>query len=154
MATGTDYSFSAVYSGDSNYAGSSSAPEPFTISQGTTSVTTAVFDSAGGAVTGVLGESVYDTAAVTPAPAAFTLTGNVEYYLSTNGGPYVPFDIEPVGTASANTGSLPAGSYAFEAEYLGDPNYQASPLSAPSRSRSARARPASRRRSSIPRAGR
>ena len=45
--------------------------EPLTIGQGTPSVGTTIYDShAAGAVTGVLGEKVYDTATVTGIPAA------------------------------------------------------------------------------------
>ena len=126
------YSFEAQYLGDGNYQESPmSAPEPLTITQGTSSVSTAISDSGGGAVTSVLGEKVYDTATVSGTPAAFTPTGNVNYYLSTNGGAYSLFDTEPVGTQSLNTASLAAGSYSFEAQYLGDGNYQQSPMSAP-----------------------
>ena len=52
--------------------------EPLTISQGTVSVSTTIFDSTGGPVTGALGEQVYDTATVT-GTLAFTPTGTVTY---------------------------------------------------------------------------
>ena len=41
-------------------------------------MSTAILDSTGGAVTGALGEKVYDTATVTGTP--FTPTGTVTYY--------------------------------------------------------------------------
>ena len=41
-------------------------------------MSTAIYDSTGGAVTGTLGEQVYDTATVTGTP--FTPTGTVTYY--------------------------------------------------------------------------
>ena len=103
-----------------------------TINQGSSSVSTAISDSGGGVVSSVLGEKVYDTATVTGTPAAFAPTGNVKYYFSTDGGTtYSLFDTEPVGTQSINTASLPAGSYSFEAQYSGDSNYAASPMSSP-----------------------
>ncbi len=56
----------------------------------------------------------------------------MNYYFSTDGGAtYSLFDTEPVGIQTTNTASLPAGSYSFEAQYLGDGNYQESPMSAP-----------------------
>src|SRR5437879_7593514 len=71
------YSYIAVYSGDSNYSGSTGAVEPLTISQGKSSTATTILDSTGGPVTGALGEQVYDTATVTGTP--FTPTGTVTY---------------------------------------------------------------------------
>ncbi|MGC2543258.1 MAG: Ig-like domain-containing protein, partial [Candidatus Sulfotelmatobacter sp.] len=132
LAAGS-YSFEAQYLGDGNYQQSPmSAPEPLTINQGSSSVSTAISDSGGGVVSSVLGEKVYDTATVTGTPAAFAPTGNVKYYFSTDGGTtYSLFDTEPVGTQSINTASLPAGSYSFEAQYSGDSNYAASPMSSP-----------------------
>ena len=122
-----------VYSatGSGSFESISDLSKSLTVNQATTSVSTAISDSSGGAVTSVLGEEVYDTATVSGTPAAFAPTGNVNYYLSTNGGAYSLFDTEPVGTQSLNTASLPAGSYSFEAQYLGDGNYQESPMSAP-----------------------
>ena len=108
-------------------------PEPLTINQGTSSVSTAISDSSGGSVTGVLGEKVYDTATVTGTPAAFTPTGNVKYYISTNGGPVTAcLDTEPVrGTQSINTASPGAGQLLVRRrQYLGDGNYPESPMSA------------------------
>ena len=64
-------------------------------------------------------------------PPGYTVTGNVKYYFSTNGGlSYTLFDTEPVGTKTIDTASLTPGSYSFEAQYLGDGNYQQSPMSA------------------------
>ncbi len=71
LVAGTDYSFSATFSpSGSNYLPSTSSIEPLTIGQGTSSVLTTIFDPTGGAVTGVLGEKVYDTATVTASPSA------------------------------------------------------------------------------------
>src|SRR5208337_2866506 len=79
------YSYIGVYSGDSNYTGFTGAVEPLTVSQGTSSVSTAIFDSGGGAVSGALGEKVYDTATVSGTP--FTPTGTVTYYFYTTASP-------------------------------------------------------------------
>ena len=54
--TAGSYSFIGVYSGDSNYTGYTGAVEPLTINQGSSSVSTAIYDSTGGAVTSALGE--------------------------------------------------------------------------------------------------
>src|SRR5207248_2946755 len=76
LAAGS-YSYIAIYSGDSNYNGSTGAVEPLTIAKANTSTATVIKDSSGGAVTGLLGESVHDTATVTATP--FTATGTVTY---------------------------------------------------------------------------
>ena len=129
------YSFIAVYSGDSNYTGSTSAVEPLTISQGSTTTATAILDAATRqAPSGVLGESVFDTATVTGSPAAFTPTGTVTYEFFTNGtGSGMPASMQTVtlnanGTVpdSAIHGPLAAGAYSFIAVYSGDGNYQGS----------------------------
>ena len=44
LAAGS-YSYIAVYSGDSNYTGSTSAVEPLTVSQGSSSTATAIMDA-------------------------------------------------------------------------------------------------------------
>ena len=54
LAAGS-YGFEATYSGDANYAGSTSTCEPLTISAGTTATATVITNAAGGApVTGAL----------------------------------------------------------------------------------------------------
>ncbi len=154
LAAGTDYSFSATYTpatGATNYLTATSAPEPLTINQGSSSTVTTILDAANNkAPTGTLGESVYDTAPVTTAPKPFTATGTVTYtFTGTNGTSLA--GLIPTGwtvvnsttwtdTVTLNSGSvpnsaatppLPAGSYQFEASYSGNGNYAASPLSAP-----------------------
>jgi hypothetical protein len=129
------YDFQASYSGDSNYQGSTSALEPLTINQGSTSTSTAILDAATSqAPSGTLGESVFDTAAVTASPAAFTPTGTLTYEFFTNGtGSGTPASTEtvtlnPDGTVpdSAVQGPLAAGAYSFIASYSGDSNYAGS----------------------------
>ena len=83
--TAGSYSFIGVYSGDSNYSGYTGAVEPLTINKGSSSVSTTIHDSAGGAVTDTLGEKVYDTATVTGTP--FTPTGTVTYYFYNTASP-------------------------------------------------------------------
>ena len=48
-------------------------------------MSTAIYDSTGGAVTDTLGEKVYDTATVTGTP--FTPTGTVTYYFYNTASP-------------------------------------------------------------------
>ncbi len=66
LAAGS-YSFEATYSGDANYAGSTSTCEPLTISAGTTTTDTVINDAATRApVRGALpsASSAFDTAVV------------------------------------------------------------------------------------------
>src|SRR5579859_4338165 len=82
LPAGKDYQFQAVYSGDNNYSGSTSAVEPLTINQGNSSISTIIDvtgDGPAGASVG-LGTSVTDTATVTGSP--FTPTGTVTYTFS------------------------------------------------------------------------
>ncbi len=133
LTAGSD-SFIGVYSGDSNYAGSVGAVEPLTVNQASSSVSTAIYDSSGGAVTGALGESVHDTATVTGTP--FTPTGTVTYYFYNTSSP-VYGTTAPVSTQtvtlsggavpnSSNTAPLAAGSDSFIGVYSGDSNYAGS----------------------------
>jgi hypothetical protein len=125
------YSFIGVYSGDSNYVGFAGAVEPLTINQASSSVSTAIFDSTGGAVTGALGEQVYDTAAVSGTP--FTPTGTVTYNFYNTASPVygttTPVSMQTVTLSggvvanSATTAALTAGGYAFIGVYSGDSNY-------------------------------
>ena len=142
LAAGS-YSYIAVYSGDSNYAGSTSAVEPLTVSQGSSSTATAIKDATGGDGDPVpLGESVHDTATVTGTPSGFTPTGTVTYkfYHAPFDGTGTPITTQTVtlsdGTVpdSAATAALAAGSYSYIAVYSGDSNYAGSPApSSPSR---------------------
>ena len=145
LPAGTDYLFSATYSGDSNYTGSTSptGSEPLTISQGSTTLATAISD--GG--TGTLGASVCDTATITfsPATMSFAQSGTVTYTFTGSelSGLTVPsgwtavtstewqdtVNVTATGTVpnSAATAALPAGTdYLFSATYSGDSNYTGS----------------------------
>ncbi len=133
LMTGGD-AFIAVYSGDSNYSGYVGSVEPLTVNQGTSSVSTKIYDSSGGAVTSTLGEEVYDTATVTGSPAAFTPSGTVTYYFYNTSSPVygtttavstqqVTLNADGTVPTSATTAALTAGSDAFIAVYSGDSNY-------------------------------
>ena len=128
------YSFEAIYSGDANYAGSTSVCEPLTISAGTSTTATVIKNAAGGVtVTGALplGSSVFDTATVTPTPGAFTPTGSVAYTFFSNGtcdgtgsGAGGGALVGGVPPNSNNEGPLAAGSYSFRAIFTsGDSNF-------------------------------
>jgi hypothetical protein len=142
------YQFTAVYSGDDKYAASPpSAPEPLTITQGSSSTATVILAAGGGPPTMTLGESVFDTATVTGSPVAFPPSGTVTYTFTgaALAGLTVPAGWDQAGQTgltawtetvtlvngtvpdSALTPALPAGSYQFTASYSGDGNYAASP---------------------------
>jgi hypothetical protein len=123
----------AIYSGDSNYAGSTGSAEPLTINQGTSSTSTTIVDASGGSVTHALGESVKDTATLTGSSAAFTPTGTVvyEFFTTANHGTGAHTDQTVTlanGTVpnSNTTGALGAGAYSYVAIYSGDSNYTGS----------------------------
>jgi len=129
------YSFRAVYSGDSNYVGSTSACERFIVNKATTTTETALSTSAGVSIpvggTVPKGTSVNDTATVTGV-SGIVPTGSVTYIFYTNA------RCSGSGTAqtatmsgglvpnSTATGPLAANSYSFKATYSGDNNYLSS----------------------------
>ena len=133
LPAGTDYVFSARYSGDQNYTGSTSptGSELLTINKASSSVSTLIYNaSTNKAISGSqpLGTSVYDTAMVTGTP--FTPTGTVTYeFFTTINGSGTPVDqtvtLNANGTVpnSTPTAALAAGSYSFIAVYSGDSNY-------------------------------
>src|SRR5262249_20131417 len=127
--TAGGYSYIAVYSGDSNYNGSTGVIEPLTINKANTTTATIIKDAAtNGAPTGALGESVYDTATVTANP--FTATGTVTYFFYNTTTPVfgttVPVTTQTVTLSGGNvpdsnvTGPLAAGGYSYIAVYSGD----------------------------------
>jgi methyl coenzyme M reductase subunit D len=131
LAAGS-YSFIAVYSGDGNYAGSTSAVEPLTVQQGTSTSATVIVDANHTPITSPvpLGMTVGDTATVAGTPAAFTPTGTVTYQFFTTidgTGPHTnqTVTLNPNGTVpdSALHGPLAAGAHSFIAVYSGDRNY-------------------------------
>ena len=135
-AATSPYTYEAMYSGDGNYVGATSACEPFSVAQGSSSLTTQVFDAATNkAVSGplALGATVYDTATLTHATGP-TPTGTVTYTFYQKGncttGTVVGTQVVKVGTDasvpnSATSTPLTAATspYAYEASYSGDANY-------------------------------
>ena len=135
LAAGS-YSFQAVYSGDANFPGSTSACEPLTVSEGTDLMATVIHNAVTDApVTGALplGSSVFDTATVTPTPP----TGSPPPARSpTPSSPTTTARPAPVrrrarsrwprtglSPNSDTRGPLTAGSYSFQAVYSGDTNF-------------------------------
>jgi hypothetical protein len=127
--------FEAVYSGDTDYAGSSddSIDECFTVGQGTSSTVSTPSDSPI-----VLGNAETDSASVTGSDGPVDPTGSVTFYecgpgatscSSTTG---TEFDTETLSignpAAASSAGFLPtsAGKWCFAAVYSGDANYAAS----------------------------
>ncbi|HEV2413962.1 MAG TPA: hypothetical protein VGX27_04085, partial [Candidatus Dormibacteraeota bacterium] len=130
------YSFQASYSGDSNYAGSTGACEPFTVNIGSSQTATTVFDAATNAPwsgTETTGASAYDTATVTTSDG-FVAAGTVTYTFFTNIGctgtgtsaGTVALTAGGAVPNSSTEGPLQAGSYSFQAVYSGDNNYAGS----------------------------
>ncbi len=133
--TAGGFGFEASYSGDAHYTGSIGVCEPFSVSQGSTTLANTLKSTSGttigGGSTVALGTSVYDTVSLTPSPSVTIPTGSVTYgffdnltcagtaastqQVTLNGDVTVP--------ASNATGALTAGNYAFEATYSGDANY-------------------------------
>ncbi len=132
LAAGS-YSFQATYSGDGNYASSTSSCEPFTVGGGgTASVVTAVDDAATNnpwSGSEKAGASAYDTSTVTGV-AGIAPTGTISYTFWANGtcansGTAAGSTLS-LGTKSTTEGPLAAGSYSFQATYSGDGNYASS----------------------------
>jgi uncharacterized repeat protein (TIGR01451 family) len=137
------YSFDARYvAGENdNYATSDwSGCEPFTVGATAPSASTTLKNVATNATipngsTLPHGSSVYDTAQIT-APDSFPLTGTVTFGFFKNGTcTGTPASVQSgvaVGSNSAATGPLDAGSYAFQAMYVAgnDPNHTNSAWSA------------------------
>jgi hypothetical protein len=135
LAAGS-YAFQATSSVASNYAGSTSGCEPFTVGRGTSTTATAVKDAATGLAwsgSEATGASAYDTATVATSDG-FTATGTVAYTFFTNGacstgtGATDTVTLTAAGLVpnSKTEGPLAAGSYAFQAAYSGDSNYAGS----------------------------
>ena len=131
LAAGS-YSFAAKYSGDSNYASSTSSCEPFSVAATSSSTSTVVDDAAtnnpwsGTEQTGV---SAYDTSTVTGV-AGIAPTGTISYTFWANGtcantGTSAGTALT-LGSKSTIEGPLAAGFYSFEATYSGDTNYATS----------------------------
>jgi hypothetical protein len=119
------HSITAVYSGDSNFAGNSGSLPTQTVNQAhsSTTLSSSLNPSA-------LGQAVTFTAAVSVvAPGAGTLTGNVQFKDGTTnlGTPVVLSN----GSATFSTSSLTVGAHSITAVYSGDGNFAGSTGSLP-----------------------
>lgn len=117
LATGS-YSFRAVYSGDPNYAESTSGIEPLTIAKADPAISTIP-----NPVSGLVGATLNDTATVT----GFNPTGKVTFVLKFNGNAVMTSDaieLDAQGHAATTTGYVAntAGTYYWIATYGGDGN--------------------------------
>ena len=128
------FSFVALYSGDSNYLGSTSAVEPLTIESKTPAAVTQITDVNHVAIpfpyAVPLGTSVHDTATILDQVSGFPATGTVTYqFYTTIDGTGAHTDevvtLNPDGTVPQSPlhGPLAAGAYSFIAVYSGDSNY-------------------------------
>jgi hypothetical protein len=125
LAAGS-YAFQANWPGDTNYFGSTSDCEHFTVNKAQLHVTTEAHDASHNDITNgsvALGSVTHDTAAVTGGvngfalPAvSFTLTGN---YTVANDG----IDAGNGALKSADSAPLGAGHYAYQASVAGNDNY-------------------------------
>src|SRR5262249_13874357 len=99
-----NYSFIAVYGGDTNNLPATSPIEPLVIAKaGPPLLTTTILDSGGGAVTNVLGESVKDTSTFGTIPAGVIVpTGTVTYTFS---GSELQFLTVPAGFTKNGSGA-------------------------------------------------
>jgi sugar lactone lactonase YvrE len=116
----------AVYSGDSGFAGSTSSvyTETITAPTTTTTTTTTLMASSNPAATGA---TVTFTATVSPAPTG-TPTGTVSFY---NGETLLGTEtVNSSGVATFSTASLPAGALSITAVYSGNSSFAGSTSSA------------------------
>ena len=130
LAAGS-YSFQAAYSGDADFIGSTSPCEPFTVSKGSSSTATTVFNAATSvawAATELTGSKAYDTAKVSHSDS-ITATGTVTYTFyssgncsstSTNAGT-VTLTANGTVPNSDTQGPLQVGSHSFQAVYSETP---------------------------------
>jgi hypothetical protein len=121
-----DYNFRAIYSGDSNYVGGTSADdaEPLLVNPAATHTTTCLSHESI-----VLGNSVFDKAFVSGLGCGFPVpTGFVDFQVSNdNGCSWMTYDsCEPLSNGVAVSTSytpMAAGTYWFQAVYSSDSNY-------------------------------
>jgi trimeric autotransporter adhesin len=115
-----DNSITADYSGDTNFASSTSAAVPVTVAATATSTTTVTISPGAS----VYGESVTLTATVAPiSPDTGTATGSVEFF---NGTTLLGTETLSGGVATLDTSSLPIADNSITADYSGDSNFTAS----------------------------
>ena len=129
------YAYQGSIAGDSNYAGATSACEPFTVNQAQLHAATTIHNAAHVAVTSPvpLGSVLHDTAQITGQVGGFAPSGAVTFtfYASSTdcsaGGTPIATAASPDSATgdprSIDTGGLPAGNFAFRASVAGDSNY-------------------------------
>ncbi len=131
------FSFQATYSGDTNYSGSTSPCESFSVGLTSTSVATTVEDATTNSTwsgSEVTGSSAYDTSTVNGEVGSIAPTGTVSYTYWTDADCGVSESAAgtsagsnlSLGTQSSTEGPLPEGTYSFQATYSGDANYSGS----------------------------
>ncbi len=131
------YSFQATYSGDSNYTGSTSPCEPFSVGTASTSVATTVDDAGTNSAwsgSEATGSTAYDTSTVNGEVGGISPTGTISYTywndadcgVSESAAGASAGSNLAIGTQSSTEGPLGAGSYSFDATYSGDSNYTGS----------------------------
>src|SRR5207253_1293802 len=107
-----DYSYKAVYRGNSNYSGSNSGCEPFKVDQASSSTSSTVKDGSttvDNSTHANLGDQVHDTSSVSSTNSSFSLAGTLTYYLyPTNACSLSPPAALPISVAA--DGSVPASS--------------------------------------------
>jgi hypothetical protein len=122
-ASGSNYQFIAVYSGDSNYDAAMSLATSLTVNQASATVGAATF-SPNSPIT--LGGSVTVSASVTGPGGVTAPAGDVQFWVSINGGSYANFGSPAVlsgSSASISYTPQTATTYNFKAVYQGDSNY-------------------------------
>ncbi len=116
------HSITAVYSGDSNFSGSTSTPAySVTVTAATPTSTNTTLSASPSSVSA--GASVMLSATVTPTSGSGTPTGTVSF---SSGGTTLAMISLSNGAASYSTTSLPVGSDAISAVYSGDSNFSGS----------------------------
>ena len=120
LPASTTNSITAQYSGDSNYAASTSPAVTLPVSQSSSATTVTYFPTSP-----VVGQNVTLTATVTAvSPGAGTPTGTIQFYNGTTalGSPVTISG----GVASLTTTALAAGANSITAQYSGDSNFMTS----------------------------
>ncbi len=120
------HDITAVYSGDSNFAGSTSPPVTVTINAVTPTNTTTSLSAS--VTTALVGASITFTSKVTPASGTAIPTGTVAFQDS--GSAIGVQNLDATGSASLATSSLTAGVHSITAKYSGDGSFNPSTSSA------------------------
>ena len=123
LAVGT-YPITATYSGDSNYAASTSAPTTLTVTNLPSTTTTLGITASPSASQANVGSNVTFSATVAHTSGTATPTGTVTF--SNNGTKLGTGTLNNSAAASYSTSSLAAGQYSVIATYGGDSNYSGS----------------------------